>query len=91
LALALTLSPSCTFAGSHSTPVPVPAIAAQYGFTRPVLYETWKNAIDLNNTKAAGFNWYVNSNFPVQNNWWNSHFNTNPPPRPPNSVSATAS
>jgi hypothetical protein len=79
LALALALKPSLACAAAHGTPFSAPAVAAKYGFTHPVLYETWTNGtatIDLNNTKAAGFNWYVNSYFPVQNNWWNSGFNS---------------
>jgi hypothetical protein len=84
LAAALTLGNSAAFAGPRDTPYPVtpypvPAIAKQHGFTNPVLYETWKNGtstIDVNNTKDAGFNWYVNGYFPVQNNWWLSGFNT---------------
>jgi hypothetical protein len=64
--------------------VPQPPLAQQYGYNSLAFYEPWESTatIDLTNSKAPGFNWYVNGYFPVPNNWWLSSFNTKTPASP---------
>jgi hypothetical protein len=65
----------------------LPPIAASIGFIKNTFCETWSNGtatIDINNTKAPGFNWYINTVFPaVPFNWWLSELNTFAPIRNP--------
>lgn len=57
---------SPAFSYKNGTNAPVPGVASSYGFKTRTFNETWPSAasIDESNTKAAGFNWYVNSAFP---------------------------
>jgi hypothetical protein len=68
----------------HGALVPQPPLAQQYGFNSLAFYEPWESTatIDLTNSKAPGFNWYINGYFPVPNNWWLSSFNTKTPASP---------
>lgn len=67
LPLYVTLPNGSSAGWTHGTPFPLEPYPAQaWGYSNLTFYENWASTgtIDLSNTMASGFNWYINNAFP---------------------------